>query len=270
MRSARRVGKENIFIFGMETPEAEALAASGSYEPMVIYQNDPVIRRVRSDQMIHGFGDGVDYTDIANLLLHGGNGGPADRYMSLKDFASYAAAQERVSEVYRDQDKWNRMALISIANSQAASQPTAPSLSTHRISGELRPTSPSKCFAFDRKGRNRPFYRETPLPGKPVRAIGEKSPENFPVFGGFLCLLKKSGTCLLTLRQRYALHFICEHSSQSSHFPILFTLHSLDRSLCSRIIVSKYLCIVASPAPPYISHRTATDQHRVRIRWCET
>ena len=110
------VGKENIFIFGMETPEAEALAASGSYEPMVIYQNDPVIRRVL-DQMIHGFGDGVDYTDIANLLLPGGNGGPADRYMSLKDFASYAAAQERVSEVYRDQDQWNRMALINIANS---------------------------------------------------------------------------------------------------------------------------------------------------------
>ena len=83
---------------------------------MVIYQNDPVIRRVL-DQMIHGFGDGVDYTDIANLLLHGGNGGPADRYMSLKDFASYAEAQERVSQTYRDQDQWNRMALINIANS---------------------------------------------------------------------------------------------------------------------------------------------------------
>lgn len=116
MEICEAVGKENIFIFGMETPEAEALAASGSYEPMVIYQNDPVIRRVL-DQMIHGFGDGVDYTDIANLLLHGGNGGPADRYMSLKDFASYAAAQERVSEVYRNQDQWNRMALINIANS---------------------------------------------------------------------------------------------------------------------------------------------------------
>ena len=37
------VGRENIFIFGMETPEAEALAASGNSEPMVIYQNDPVI-----------------------------------------------------------------------------------------------------------------------------------------------------------------------------------------------------------------------------------
>ena len=110
------VGRDNIFIFGMETPEAEALAASGNYEPMLIYQNDPVIHRVL-DQLIRGFGDGVDYTDIANLLLHGGNGGPADRYMSLKDFASYAAAQERVSEVYRDQDQWNRMALMNIANS---------------------------------------------------------------------------------------------------------------------------------------------------------
>ena len=110
------VGRDNIFIFGMETPEAEALAASGNYEPMLIYQNDPVIHRVL-DQMIRGFGDGVDYTDIANLLLHGGNGGPADRYMSLKDFASYAEAQQRVSEAYRDQEKWNRMALMNIANS---------------------------------------------------------------------------------------------------------------------------------------------------------
>ena len=110
------VGRDNIFIFGMETPEAEALAASGNYEPMLIYQNDPVIHRVL-DQLIRGFGDGVDYTDIANLLLHGGNGGPADRYMSLKDFSSYAEAQQRVSEAYRDQEKWNRMALMNIANS---------------------------------------------------------------------------------------------------------------------------------------------------------
>ena len=110
------VGRDNIFIFGMETPEAEALAPSGNYEPMLIYQNDPVIHRVL-DQLIRGFGDGVDYTDIANLLLHGGNGGPADRYMSLKDFSSYAEAQQRVSEAYRDQEKWNRMALMNIANS---------------------------------------------------------------------------------------------------------------------------------------------------------
>ena len=100
----------------METPEAEALAASGNYEPMLIYQNDPVIKGVL-DHMIQGFDDGVDYTDIANLLLHGGNGGPADRYMSLKDFSSYAIAQERVGEMYRHPENWNYMSLMNIANS---------------------------------------------------------------------------------------------------------------------------------------------------------
>jgi starch phosphorylase len=110
------VGKENIFIFGMETPEAEALSASGTYDPMRIYSSNPVLRRV-IDNMISGFGDGVDYKDLANLLLHGGNGGPADRYMIFKDFDSYAAAQERVSDMYRRPENWNYMSLMNIANS---------------------------------------------------------------------------------------------------------------------------------------------------------
>lgn len=110
------VGVENIFIFGMETPEAEALAASGSYNPMPIYNDNHTIKRV-IDHIIAGFGDGVDYTDIANLLLHGGNGGPADRYMILKDFDSYAAAQERVGQMYRRPENWNYMSLMNIANS---------------------------------------------------------------------------------------------------------------------------------------------------------
>ena len=105
-----------IFIFGMKTPEAEALAASGSYNPMLIYQTNWVIKRV-IDHMISGFGDGVDYTDIANLLLHGVGGGPADRYMIFKDFDSYAAAQERVGAMYRHTENWNYMSLMNIANS---------------------------------------------------------------------------------------------------------------------------------------------------------
>lgn len=109
------VGEENIFIFGMETPEAEALAASGSYNPMLIYQNNPTLKRVM-DHMISGFGDGVDYTDLANLLLHGA-GGQADRYMSFKDFDAYAAAQDRVAQMYLRPENWNYMSLMNIANS---------------------------------------------------------------------------------------------------------------------------------------------------------
>ena len=115
----------------METPEAEALAASGNYEPMLIYQNDPVIKGVL-DHMIHGFGDGVDYTDIANLLLHGGNGGPADRYMSLKDFSSYAIAQERVGEMYRHAGKLELYVADEHCKTRAASRPTVRSPSMRR------------------------------------------------------------------------------------------------------------------------------------------
>ena len=135
------VGRDNIFIFGMETPEAEALAASGNYEPLLIYQNDPVIHRVL-DQMIRGFGDGVNYTDIANLLLHGGNGGPADRYMSLKSFSSYAEAQQRVNEAYRDAEKWNRMALMNITETPAVSADRSIAEYAQNI-WRVRPTSRS-------------------------------------------------------------------------------------------------------------------------------
>lgn len=110
------VGRDNIFIFGMETPEAESLASSGSYNPLLFYNSNPTIKRVM-DHMIRGFGDGVDYTDMANLLLHGTNHVPADKYMSFKDFDSYAEAQKRVSEVYLNAEKWNYMALMNIANS---------------------------------------------------------------------------------------------------------------------------------------------------------
>jgi starch phosphorylase len=110
------VGKENIFIFGMETPEAEALSSSGRYDPMRIYSSNPVLRRV-IDNMISGFGDGVDYKDLANMLLHNSSNGPADRYMIFKDFDSYAAAQERVSDMYRRPENWNYMSLMNIANS---------------------------------------------------------------------------------------------------------------------------------------------------------
>ena len=204
----------------METPEAEALAASGSYEPMVIYQNDPVIRRVL-DQMIHGFGDGVDYTDIANLLLHGGNGGPADRYMSLKDFASYAAARERVSEVYRDQDKWNRMALINIANSGRFAADRSIAEYAQNI-WRVKRISHSNC--------------------KPINKV-----PGIDDSGDFLWFIFHSPF--------YSSQFFTLHSPISTLFP--------DNSEQ----VSQYNHI---PAPPYISHRTATDQHHVRIRWCET
>ena len=37
----------------------------------------------------------------------------ADTYFILKDFRSYAEAQKRVEEAYRDQQRWSRMAMMN-------------------------------------------------------------------------------------------------------------------------------------------------------------
>lgn len=109
------VGDENIFIFGMNTSEAQALANGGHYSPMEIYHNNAGLRRVL-DMMRSGFGDGVRFDDLADMLLKG-QYGQADRFLLLADFDSYARAQEKVSATYKDQKKWTRMSLMNIANS---------------------------------------------------------------------------------------------------------------------------------------------------------
>ena len=109
------VGPENIFIFGMETPEAEALAASGTYCARDYYNANPVLKDVL-DHIRRGFGDHVDYNDVVAGLIDGGPG-RTDRFMICKDFESYCLAQERVAQMYQRPENWNYMSLINIANS---------------------------------------------------------------------------------------------------------------------------------------------------------
>lgn len=108
------VGKENIFIFGMEAAEAEALAASGAYSAREYYNADPVLREAL-DQIRAGFGDGEDYHDLVAALIDGGPG-QTDPFMICKDFASYCLAQERVAQMYQRKENWNYMSLVNIAN----------------------------------------------------------------------------------------------------------------------------------------------------------
>ncbi len=109
------VGAENIFIFGMNAQEASQLSQSGSYSPLSIYQNNPMLQRVL-DMMRDGFGDGVKYDSLVDMLLKNVNGA-ADKYLLLADFESYVLAQERVSQMYTRQENWNYMSLMNVANS---------------------------------------------------------------------------------------------------------------------------------------------------------
>ena len=111
------VGIDNAFIFGLSADEVINYEQNGGYNPYDIYNNDPEIRRV-VDQLVDGTysnGDKEMYRDLYNSLLNNQGGSKADMYFILKDFRSYADAQARAMEAYKDTDKWARMALKNSA-----------------------------------------------------------------------------------------------------------------------------------------------------------
>ena len=111
------VGIDNAFIFGLSADEVINYEQNGGYNPYDIYNNDPEIRRV-VDQLVDGTysnGDKEMYRDLYNSLLNNQGGARADMYFILKDFRSYADAQARAMEAYKDTDKWARMALKNSA-----------------------------------------------------------------------------------------------------------------------------------------------------------
>ena len=111
------VGIDNAFIFGLSADEIINYEQNGGYNPYDIYNNDPDIRRV-VDQLVDGTyanGDKEMYRDLYNSLLNNQGGARADMYFILKDFRSYADAQARAMEAYKDTDKWAKMALKNTA-----------------------------------------------------------------------------------------------------------------------------------------------------------
>ncbi len=112
------VGEENAFIFGLSSDEVIAYEHNGQYNPIDIYNSDADIRAVLT-QLVDGTysqGNFEEFRDIYNSLLDG-QGGRPDMYFILKDFRSYAEAQERVEAAYKDEKKWARSAMLNTAKS---------------------------------------------------------------------------------------------------------------------------------------------------------
>ncbi|CDA14520.1 phosphorylase [Firmicutes bacterium CAG:212] len=111
------VGIENAFIFGLSSEEVINYENNGGYNPTDIYFNDWELKRV-IDQLMDGTyakGDHEMYKNLYNSLLNTQCTDRADTYFILKDFRSYADAQKRVEEAYRDQDRWLKMAMLNTA-----------------------------------------------------------------------------------------------------------------------------------------------------------
>lgn len=106
-----RVGDDNIFIFGLKTEEVERAWRAG-YNSSTIYTHNDKIKRV-VDRLRVGF-DGESFSDIADYLI-AGSYNVADPYMCLLDFDDYVKAAERMDAAYADKQRWNKMALINVA-----------------------------------------------------------------------------------------------------------------------------------------------------------
>ena len=112
------VGEENAFIFGLSADEVIRYENQGGYYPADYFNNDQDIRRVLM-QLINGeySHDPEMFRDIYDSLLNTNSSDRADTYFILADFKSYAAAQKRVEEAYRDEKRWAKMAILNMASS---------------------------------------------------------------------------------------------------------------------------------------------------------
>lgn len=101
------VGEDNIFIFGMSTPEVEEMKRRG-YTPNNFYNNNAELRATIDFINQNGIA-GKQFPEIGGTILH------HDPYMVLADFADYRRAQKLAVETFKDRTVWNRISLMNIS-----------------------------------------------------------------------------------------------------------------------------------------------------------
>jgi starch phosphorylase len=108
----QEVGAENFFLFGLSAEEVYAIKARG-YRPIDHYNGNQALRDV-IDLIRSGFfsrGDSELFRPLIDGLLY------HDPYLLLADFQSYIDCQEKVSQAFRDTERWTRMSILNTARS---------------------------------------------------------------------------------------------------------------------------------------------------------
>jgi starch phosphorylase len=109
---AREAGEENFFLFGLTAPE---VAQSQSwYNPHWHYDNEPETRAAL-DLIFSGHFSRYDpglVDELRGMLLTGG-----DRYMHLADLKSYLDADQKLLNLYANQQAWVRTVILNVAGS---------------------------------------------------------------------------------------------------------------------------------------------------------
>ena len=104
---ADAAGHENEIIFGMLTPEVNALKGMG-YHPNAFISGDNTAMAVL-DFLEKGW-NGENFSEVTSNLRN------SDPYMVMADFKDYRRAQHDLQELYRDKQKWNHMSLMNISH----------------------------------------------------------------------------------------------------------------------------------------------------------
>lgn len=103
---AEAVGDENIFLFGLKTPEVQQFQNLG-YHPMDFINNNPILKGVID--FLNAGVNGKSFGEITSSLMN------VDPYMALADFADYQMAQAKSAEVYKDKYAFAKMSLMNIS-----------------------------------------------------------------------------------------------------------------------------------------------------------
>jgi starch phosphorylase len=106
-------GKDNIYIFGLNTNEAEDLWRNGYIARDFCHRSERLRRVI--DRFYSPIG-GQNFSHIADYLIGGGYG-IADPYMCLADFDAYYNTYRRALDDYADRQHWSRMSLMNTATS---------------------------------------------------------------------------------------------------------------------------------------------------------
>lgn len=107
------IGKENIFIFGLNAHEVVDLK-QGRYNPWEYYQKNEELREVL-DMIGGGHFSPMQqelFRPIVDALLQHG-----DRFFVLADYAAYMEKQEQVGQTFLNKERWTQMSIFNTARS---------------------------------------------------------------------------------------------------------------------------------------------------------
>ena len=100
------VGEDNIYIFGMKTPEVEQLKKAG-YFPQSYIQNNEALAKAMA--FLQNGVNGKKFDEVYYSLVN------TDPYMTLADFTDYQRAQREISKAYANREKFVKMSLMNIS-----------------------------------------------------------------------------------------------------------------------------------------------------------